>query len=516
MDDPKAQSAAPATDATRRAGRGGLALSAAKLYFLVLGFAQQIVLGSLLGADGYGALRGAMSPASITYNPLIAAGVQGMSRAVSRVPEAERAATVRRGLLLHFVLAFVVGGSFWLAAPALGNVLHSEYLVPPFRVLAIVVLFYGIYAPFVGVLNGLRRFGQQAALDVLSATLRTVALFAGAYWLLSEGALRAVEGACWGFAGVSLVMVFVSVGLVGIGRAGATRLGVGEHLWFIVPVIVAQAVLNLLLQVDVNTLRGFASRAATSAGLSSDAANTLVGAYSAGQLFGFLPYQLLIGLTFILFPLLASAQAKNDRKAVEQYVLEGTRLATVVMGLVVSVSAGLSESLLRLAFPPRFAEVGTASMQLLTLGLGAFALFGVFTTVLNGLGRQWQSLSVTALATALVFGLNWLLVKDTAFGPELLLATARATSIGMVCAALGAAVLVKLSAGAVIRPSVLVRVGLALALTVLAARQLPTLGKVATVGASLGVASCYVVLLVLLRELGTRDARRVRAIFGGK
>ncbi len=496
----------------RHAGRGGVALSAAKMYFLVLGFVQQIVLGSILGAEGYGALRGALSPASITYNPLVSAGVQGMSRAVSRVPEHERQAVIRRGLWLHCGLAGVIGGGFWLLAPLLGSVLGSDYLVTPFRILAIVVLFYGIYSPFVGVLNGLRRFGQQAALDALSATLRTIALFAGAYWLLAEGAMRAVEGACWGFASISVAMVAVSAVLVGVGRAGVTRLGKAEHLLFIGPVIMAQVVLNLLLQIDVNTLRGFAARAASDAGLTPTAANTLVGAYSAGQLFGFLPYQLLVGITFILFPLLASSQARGETRAVQQYVLEGNRLATVVMGLVVCVSAGLSESLLRLVFPPEFAEVGTQSMQVLTLGLGAFALFGVFTTVLNSLGRQWLSLLVTGVATLLVFGLNWFLVRDVTFGSELLFRTAMATSIAMVCAAVAAAACVRFSAGVVVRPLVLLRVGVALAVVVAAGRQLPPLGKLATVGASAVAAVLYVLILAALRELGPHDLRRARAI----
>lgn len=502
------------TATARDAGRGGLALTAAKLYFLVLGFAQQIVLGQVLGADGYGALRGALSPASITYNPLISAGVQGMSRAVSRTPASERAATVRRGLLVHLGLAIVVALGFWVSSPVLGGLLGSQFLVPAFRILSVVVLFYGLYAPFVGVLNGARRFAAQAGLDVVSATLRTAALIVGALWLLPRGQLLAVEGACWGFAAVSVAMVLVSLMLVGWGRTGSTRLSAGEHLGFILPVIGSQLVLNLLLQADMNTLRAFGSRAAERAGLAPAAANELVGAYNAGQLFGFLPYQMLIGITFILFPLLATAHARGDAQKVKSYVLEGNRIALILTGLIVAISASISGSLLQLAFNERFAELGTDSMQVLTLGLGAFALFGVFTTVLNSLGRQWVSLSLTAAATGLVVALNWLWVSRVAFGPELLIRTAQATSIGMVAAAIVGAVLVQRFSGGVVPWLSMGRILAATAVVIVLGRQLPLLGRAFCVAASMALAVVYVLLLVVSRELGPRDGRRVLALLG--
>ena len=43
-------------EVTRSAGRGGLAVAFAKIYFIVVGLVQQIALPRILGLDGYGAL----------------------------------------------------------------------------------------------------------------------------------------------------------------------------------------------------------------------------------------------------------------------------------------------------------------------------------------------------------------------------------------------------------------------------------------------------------------------------
>jgi stage V sporulation protein B len=506
------QGADSATTA-RQAGRGGVALSAAKLYFLALGLIQQVLLTWLL-KDGYGALRGALSPASITYNPLITAGVQGMSRAISRVDEGDRPAVIRLGLLVHLGVSILIGGGFLLLAPVLGSVLNSDYLVPSFRMLALIVFMYGMYAPLVGVLNGMRRFAAQAGLDVLSATLRTAGLFGGAWLLLPRGSIAAVEGASLGAGLAAAFMFLAALVLVGLGRRGRSPVSVGEHLGFIVPVIVAQVFLNLLSQADTNTLRGFATRAAETAGLEPQAADLLVGSYSAGQLFALLPYQLLMGITFILFPMLASAHARGQSDAVARFTHQGTRIALIVIGLVVSISSGLSESLLRLVFPAQFAEHGTAAMQILTLGLGAFALFGVFTTVLNSLGRQWAAFALTVVALLAVVGLNWLMVRGARFGDDLLVYTALSTSLGIGAATLVAGAMVLRVARAAVAPLVLVRVGLVTALLIVGLRQLPALGPISTIAASAVIGVVYIVLLVATRELGRHDLAMLLTVLG--
>ncbi len=86
-DNPKPLATATPTDGSREAGRGGLAVASAKLYFMVTGMVQQAALPRLLGLDGYGALASALSLASIAYNPVISTGIQGVSRAVATAPK---------------------------------------------------------------------------------------------------------------------------------------------------------------------------------------------------------------------------------------------------------------------------------------------------------------------------------------------------------------------------------------------------------------------------------------------
>jgi stage V sporulation protein B len=266
------------------------------------------------------------------------------------------------------------------------------------------------------------------------------------------------------------------------------------------------------LQADLTLLRRFASAAAVAQGQPPTAADALVGAYRATQLFSFLPYQLLIAVTFILVPMLATAARDGDRAAVARYVRTGVRLALVLAGLMVSVTAGLSDRLLELVFGAQAAALGGSSLELLAIGFGGFAIFGVLTTVLNSLKHERESAIVTGVAFSLVVVLCYLRVPGAAFGPELLLYTAQATAAGLFVATLSAAFFVYRAAGAVAPPLALVRVLVALAVAVAVGRVLPHAGKILTPVYAALVAAVYVLILLVTRELGGQDLSTIRAV----
>jgi len=510
---PADQAAAPSAasaEVTRAAGRGGLAVAFAKVYFIFVGLVQQIALRRVLGLDGYGALASALSIAGIAYNPVTTTSIQSVSHAVAQSAPETQAGTIRRVFTVHAVFALLLAGGFLLFAPVIAGWVGAGHVVGPLRILSGVMLLYGLYTPLIGVLNGRRQFVSQAALDVIAGTLRTIGLIAGAFVFARYN--LAVEGATIGFVGSAFSILAVALFLVGAGRRGAASITIRTHVLFALPILLGQGLFNLLLQADLTELRRFASQAALAQGLPAAAADPLVGAYRATQLFSFLPYQLLIAITFILFPMLASAARNGDRAAVARYVRTGVRLALVLAGMMVSVTAGLSDRLLELVFGAEAAVLGGDSLQLLGIGFGGFAIFGVLTTVLNSLKHELQSMIVTAVALALVLALCELRVPDAPFGRYLLLYTAQATAAGLFVATLSAAFFVYRATGTVAPPLTLVRVLLGVGVAVAVGRVLPHAGKIVTPVYAVLVALAYVLILLVTRELAAADLATLRAV----
>jgi stage V sporulation protein B len=247
---------------------------------------------------------------------------------------------------------------------------------------------------------------------------------------------------------------------------------------------------------------------------SARAADSLAGAYRAAQLFCFLPYQLLLSVTFVLFPLLSSAHRDGDHQAVARYVRTGVRLALVLAGLMVSVTAGLSGPLLRLVFGKDTAAFGAEAMFFLALGLGSFAIFGILATVLTSLKHEVMSMLLTLVALVLVVVLCFVLVRGQAFGAGMLVRTAWASGSGLLLATLITAAAVKAKAGAVVAPITVVRVVIGVAIAVTAARALPAPGKLATLAYAALVGVVYLTVLAIGRELTRADVRLVAGVVG--
>jgi stage V sporulation protein B len=504
----------PRPDVARDAGRGGLAVAFAKIYFILVGFVQQIALPRVLGLDGYGAFSSAQSIASITYNPITGTSIQGVSRAVAQAKDAEQSQALRRTLIIHATFAVVFWAAFFIAIPFVCEAIGAPHVTSTLRILSTIVLLYGLYTPLVGALNGKRRFLSQAGLDIAAATLRTIGLVAGAFLVVKLGGskLEATEGASWGFVFAMVVLLAAALFMVGIGRPGPGGPTVRQHLAFVAPLFLGQILLNLLLQADLTLLRWFAGEAAVARGLALTAADPLIGAYRATQLFSFLPYQLLLSVTFVLFPMLASAARDGDREAVARFVETGVRLALVIAGVMASVTSGLAGPLMRLVFGKDAAEYGTSALETLSLGFGVFAIFGILTTVLNSLKRERVSTLITFVAVVLVGSVCLATVRGGELSGQLLVLTARATSLAIVLSTAVAAFFVYRTTGGLVRPQVVIRVLLATAVAVTVGRFLPDVHKFAVIPFAVLVGLVYLGVLIVTRELSATDLALVRRV----
>ena len=178
----------------RSAGRGGIAVLAAKAFFILSGLIQQTLLPRLIGLDGYGALARVFAITSIANNVVISSSIQGVSHSIAHTPDEFTNHTLRRTFRTHLAIAIPIALLFFFFAPVYASFQGAPHIIRPLQILSLVVLFYGLYAPLVGALNGMRRFTMQAGLDITYAVLRTAGLL-GLGWFFARGG-HGVVGAC--------------------------------------------------------------------------------------------------------------------------------------------------------------------------------------------------------------------------------------------------------------------------------------------------------------------------------
>jgi stage V sporulation protein B len=495
-------------ETARTAGRGGLAIAGAKVAFILFGISQQIFLPRLLHADGYGQVRTVMAIVSIVNNTVVAMSIQGVSRAVSSAPAGREDEALRATLSVHVVVAMLVSLAFALLAGTIAQFEGAPYLTAPLRLVAAVVLLYGLYAPLVGALNGRRRFLAQAGLDTIYGALRTLGLAGGAVLFPLLGG-DGVFGALAGFVAAAVLILPAALSRVGVGRAGDSGPSVRSYLSFLLPVAGGQILLNLLLFTDGLLLRRFAGPLAPS----YQDADTLTGVYSGAQQFSFLPYQLLMSVTFVLFPMLARAQADGDQAAVRSFTRGGVRIAMLLTALITGTISGLAPHVLRVMFPSEMWG-GSDALRVLSLGMGSLSVLGITCAALTSLGRAIDSALLTLLGVVLIAAGCTLFVRHAPFGPPMLVTTATVTAVALTTTAVVGAIRLRAVAGGFVAPLTLVRALAVLGACVAVGSRLPWIGKPGTVLEAGLVAAFGLVLLIVLGELGREDLARLKAVVG--
>ena len=495
----------------RRAGRGLVSIAGAKGYFIVSSYAVQLLLPRIFGeAKEFGLYSATMSGVAILTNVLIVATIQSVSKFVSE-DEARAAVTLRQGLRIQALVGGTLALGLFLFAPAIARLLLDDQLTRLLRVASVVVFAYALYAAVVGSLNGKHLFAQQARLDVTFSTLRTVGILGGA--ALGLGAIGAVAG----FATAAATIVTISLIWIGFGKRGAPGERIQRRRWigFMAPIWTYQICLNGILMIDLQVLKrtateiAFASTATSQAAV--DLANQYVGYYRAAQTFAFVPYQLIISLTFVVFPMISRATSIGNREAAQSTIQHAMRLSLLLLLLVAAPTSGAAHGVMRLAYPAEYLA-GAPALSILVFGVAAFALFAVAATAISGAGKPSIAAMIAGVSLLAVVIANRVLVMRAGLGEQTLEAAATGTAIGMAIALVLSASVLYQQFGVFIPIVTWIRAALAAGAGYAAAAAIPHGSAVmALIALAVGFASSAVALVVT-RELTKDDWHALRRV----
>ncbi len=491
------------------ARRGLMAIAMAKVWFILTGFAIKFSLPHLLGSPAeFGFYETAMSALSMLNMVLIASTIQTVSKFVSQ-SEGDAPALLRQGLRNQTVIGGVLAAGVFALAPQIARLLNDEALGAPLRVAAIVVASYSLYAAVVGSLNGRHHFGRQAALDATFSLLRSTGIIGGA--ALGFGAL----GAIGGFASAAVIILLVSLFLVrrDLWSGGGKGLPLRTWLAFLAPIWLYQAAVNGCMQIDGLVLKRVVAELLLAEGQSAadaaTAASTQVGFYRAAQTFAFVPYQLILAITFIVFPMVSRATALGDEEAAQRAVAGAMRFSFLVLLALAAPIAGAAEGTLRIAYPESYVAPGAPALTVLAFAMVAFALFVIAATILSGAGRPSLAAMIAGVSVGvIVLGGSWLIRRA---GPEApLVALASGTALGTGLAFLLAAVALYLRFRTVIPWRSMVRGLLAAGVAAAGGHAMPQGGRVLGLAALVVGGLSYLMVLGLTGEIGRQELALIR------
>lgn len=499
----EAGKAATSDDAAVTAGRGVVFIGAAKIWFMLAGFATEIGLANLVARATYGAYGFVAQSISIVNNVVVTGTIQAVSRFTTAEPHA--AAKVRAtGLRMHLVVGLPIAILFAVLAPVTARLVHDPSKAGPLALSAGIACGYAFYAVLVGSANGTRQFHKQAGLDVTFSTLKAALVVGGA------AAGLGVHGAVGGWVAAVAVILVVAATWVGW-TAGARGGAVKPMIVYLGGLALYQLIINGIMAADQLLLKRLVTEwfVAHATPDPARAADTQVGYYRAVQQLARLPYQLMIAVTFVVFPLVSRATFENDREKTASYIrttLRYSLMFAVAMGVV--FAANPSE-LLDVPFQPDFAALGGPALAALALGHVAFAVFTISGAILNGAGHTRDAVLVAGATLASLIAGLWLAIPRFEPGRDVLFACGAATGGAMMVGALVSGVLLVRRFGAFVPAASAVRVLLAAAAAIAVGRVVPARSTPIVLAEAIVVGLVYLVTLVATRELGRADLQAV-------
>lgn len=494
------------------AGRGVLFIAVAKLYFMVAGYAIYFVLPRLFGGDAgkveWGNYLLVIALVSVIDNVIVTGTIQGVSRFTAQ-DEGSAEAVKRRALQLQLLLGGGIAAVYALLAPWIAAWEKDPSLVDHYRLSAGIVVCYSFYAVFVGAANGLRQFGKQAALDMIFATIRATLIlgFAAAGW----GSLGAVGG----FVSAAGVILIISAFWVGLPKGGGA-FPMGKLVRFMGALFLYTFALNFVMRMDLFLLKRFAvDLAPVGQGNPVELASTYAAYYGTAQSLAFIPYQAILAVAFVIFPLISRSTFEQDLNATQTYIQQTLRLSLVFVTGVAVVLIANPEAMIGLPYPEVY-RIGGPALRYLAAGMVCFSMFTIVNTILNSAGRTRHTIIAGLFTLACTTLSNGLLVPQAPTLDAALQIAAACSAGSMAAGLVFAAFLLYRSFGAAFAPLSVLRVLAAGAVAVWVGHLIPEVSKIVTLVEGIGVFGVYLLVLVVLREFSSVDLANFKRVFLGR
>jgi stage V sporulation protein B len=482
---------APPADVARVAGRGTIYISAAKLWFILSGFGVYIALTRLVSEDQVGLYQVVIGIVSIINAVVVTGTSQTVSKYISQ--DESRADSVKAKALK---LQVAVGGSlslgFFLLAPVIASYLNDARLTNYLRLAALITLSYSFYSVFTGYFNGQKKFLTQAALDATYSTLKLACI------VLLVWAGFGVAGGIGGFALAAAGVLITSAIVAGRGaRRGDVR--AKDLFAFQFYLLAFTFVLNLLQKVDLILVKALSSPDTIEASANA-------GFYGAAINVANITYQVIISITFVIFPLVSQATFANDRKLTQVYIANTLRYTLMIMALLATLFSANAASVLHVIYPDAY-QASSGALGWVAFGMLAFGLIYVLTTIISASGRPTISLIIGVVTLAASAALNALLI------PRLgLIGAGLATTLAMfIGAGVGIGYLLT-RFGALIPLRSLARIAGCSAIIYALSLAYTPASKVVIVVKLAVLCLLYVIVLIVSREVGRDELRLLQRV----
>ena len=375
---------------------GTIYLTAAQISFVLSGYATHIGLGRFLGPADYGIYAVVISLMTMV-NLILSTGIpQAVSKYVAHQDgnELHVKKTAQNMQLTFSLVLFLI---YYYFADQLAIMLNDPGLTPYLRLSSLIVPAYALQALYIGYFNGLKEYGKQSLMVILYSVFKVVLILGFAV------TSYALYGAITGFVISSIAVLFLGFFFV---RSTDQKFQSSSNknslisartiLDFATPIIFYSVATNLIMSFDLFFVKAYLT-------------DMDVGIYSAVSTISKVPFYIIAGIYGALFPAISSMSVHNDRSQMTMHIIRSVKYSMLILVPSTLFVVLFSKQVLSILFSEQY-SAGSTSLGVLTIGMGFFGLFSLFTTVINGIGQPRVSMFMSLIVLLIDIILNQLLI----------------------------------------------------------------------------------------------------------
>lgn len=381
---------------TKKTAIGIIYLLGNRFITLSCGLTIHIFLARWLGPEIYG-LYGLIMSILLWAEYTVIYGVPSTYRKVLSEDETMFPSVVRSIKKIFVPYCLGTWAVFSLASPLVSQILNDNRLLLLLLIAGMDIPLYGIFAAYLGILNGQREFIRQSAAGmgyILSKTIFIIVII-----LLQFGILGAlIANVLASFFGVLITLRFVK----GLKCQNSERKPL--DLWprivtFGIPYLSYMVVSLLLIHIDMWFVKA----------LLHD--NAMIGFYSASWNLARPVYFLIAGILLVVFPSMSRAASENNSQLLSKYIRQAMRLALVILFPVLIIIGSTCDELITLLFTSVYLPA-SSSLKILLVGMSLFSIFSLFLNVIAAYNKPFHSFIISVMLLPLVGTLDYYLINS--------------------------------------------------------------------------------------------------------
>ena len=396
--------------------QGAAILTLGTILVKLIGALYKIPMNRIIGTEGFGHFNVAYS----IFSVLLTVSTAGLPIAVSRMISQANTLGNRRqvqkifhtSLRIFLVIGALCSAVMLIFAPQLANWMEDPDAIYAIAVLAPAVLFLCIISSFRGYFQGQQYMTPTAVSQVIEAVVKLV-LGLGAVYIvlgLGFGTPEAAGGAIFGVtAGSVLAAAYLlfqyrrkHVRLTAADRNSpvlSTRDTAKQLLKLAVPITIGSTGLQIFNALDTKIILG---RLQDAIGLTSKAASSLFGTYSAAQTFYMLPPALITPLAISIIPTVTAALTLNNYREARRTEESAVRMTALIALPCAAGLAVLASPIQKMAYNYDAETLQVAGPLLAILGVAV--VFNCMVSVTNAILQAHGKVTIP-IYTTLVGGL---------------------------------------------------------------------------------------------------------------